>query len=60
MTVITSRTIVQRKRGRRGNRVLAWVAQHVVLVSLAILFVAPVVFVLLTSFMSDRQALTAS
>jgi multiple sugar transport system permease protein len=60
MTAITTRTIVQRQRGRRGQRALAWVAQHVVLVSLGILFVAPVVFVLLTSLMSDRQALTAS
>ena len=39
---------------------LSWVAQHVVLVSLAILFVAPIVFVVLTSLMSNDQALTAS
>ncbi len=49
-------------RGRRRPpaRALAWVAEHVVLVALAVLTIAPVVFVVLTSLMSSRQALTRS
>lgn len=39
---------------------LSWVAEHVLLVVLGVLFIAPVVFVLLTSFMSSTQTLTAS
>lgn len=46
--------------GTRVNRVLMFVAQHTVLVTLGILFVAPVAFVLLTSLMSSNQTLTAS
>ena len=60
MTVIEATTIRTRTRVRRGKLALSWVAQHVVLVSLAALFVAPVVFVILTSLMSNEQALTAS
>jgi multiple sugar transport system permease protein len=44
----------------RTRRVLAWIAEHAVLVVLAILFIAPIVFVLLTSLMSSDQTLTAS
>ncbi|MEP6842201.1 MAG: carbohydrate ABC transporter permease [Pseudolysinimonas sp.] len=39
---------------------LLWIAEHTVLVLLAVLFVGPIVFVLLTSFMSPNQTLTAS
>ena len=39
---------------------LGWVAEHTVLVALAALFIAPVVFVVLTSFMSSAQTLTPS
>jgi multiple sugar transport system permease protein len=45
---------------RRRQPVLLWVAEHVVLVTLAVLFVAPVVFVFLTSVMNNDQALTSS
>lgn len=45
---------------RRPRRWLAWVAEHVVLVVLAVLFVAPIVIVLLTSFMTSGQTLTSS
>jgi multiple sugar transport system permease protein len=38
----------------------AWIAEHVVLVALGILFIAPVLFVMLTSLMSSTQTLTAS
>jgi multiple sugar transport system permease protein len=39
--------------------ILLWVAQHSIAVALCVMFVAPVGFLLLTSFMSDSQALTA-
>lgn len=50
------------RTGKRptGSRVLLFIAEHTVLVVLGILFVAPVVFVLLTSLMSGNQTLTAS
>lgn len=47
-------------RSLRARRVLAWIAEHIVLVALGILFVAPILFVLLTSLMSSEQTLTAS
>lgn len=40
--------------------ILAWIAEHAVLVLLAVLFIAPIVFVFLTSLMSSEQTLTAS
>lgn len=46
--------------GKPANRALMFIAQHTVLVTLGILFVAPVAFVLLTSLMSSNQTLTAS
>ncbi|GAA3890847.1 carbohydrate ABC transporter permease [Leifsonia kafniensis] len=42
---------------RRG---LYWVGEHAVLVALGVLFIAPIVFVGLTSLMSSEQTLTAS
>jgi len=42
---------------RRG---LAWAAEHALLVALGVIFIAPIVFVALTSAMSGRQTLTAS
>jgi multiple sugar transport system permease protein len=47
-------------RSVRVRRSLAWIAEHAVLLALAVLFVAPIVFVLLTSLMSSQQTLTAS
>jgi multiple sugar transport system permease protein len=38
---------------------LLWIAQHSLAIALSIMFVAPVIFLLLTSLMSDSQALTA-
>lgn len=37
-----------------------WVAEHVVLVALAVIFVIPIVFVLLTSFMGQNQTMTGA
>ena len=42
----------------RGS--LGWLAEHALLVALAVLFMAPVLFVALTSLMTNDQALTAS
>ena len=48
------------QKPRRGRRPLAWVGEHVVLVALAVLFLAPVLFVFLTSVMTTNQTLTAT
>ncbi|MEO6942031.1 MAG: carbohydrate ABC transporter permease [Terrimesophilobacter sp.] len=51
----------ERRRAQSAmSRFLYWVAEHALLIVLAILFMAPLVFVLLTSFMSANQTLTAT
>ncbi|TQS43415.1 carbohydrate ABC transporter permease [Cryptosporangium phraense] len=45
---------------QRRDDVLVWIATHAVAIGLALLFVLPIVFLLLTSVMSDRQALDGS
>jgi multiple sugar transport system permease protein len=65
MTAIASSTSGARgtagpQRPRRSGSVLIWIAEHTLLTLLAVLFIAPIVFVLLTSFMSSNQTLTAS
>jgi multiple sugar transport system permease protein len=57
---LTAPTISAPVRRRRTRRPLAWIGEHIVLVTLAILFIGPVVFVFLTSVMSNNQTLTAS
>jgi len=47
-------------RQRGPSRSLAWIAEHALLVALAVITLAPIVFVVLTSLMSSNQALTAS
>jgi multiple sugar transport system permease protein len=47
----------RRRYGRR--RFLSFVGTHATALALAVIFVAPVVFVFLTSLMTDRQALTS-
>ena len=49
-----------RRLGRTRTQVLLWIATHAVAVGLAVLFLAPIAFLLLTSVMSDRQALSGS
>jgi len=56
---IPRRQIPQRK-AVKPHRILSWIAEHTVLAVLGVLFIGPVVFVLLTSFMSSTQTLTAS
>jgi len=47
-------------RSRRARSALAWIGEHAVLVVIATLFIAPIIFVVLTSLMSNEQALTKS
>ena len=46
-------------RAVRRRRLLVAIADHSLLIAAAIAFVAPVVFVVLTSLMTNRQALSA-
>lgn len=50
----------RRRGGDDPNRVLLWIGEHTLLTVLALLFLAPIVFVFLTSVMPNAQALTAS
>lgn len=59
-TVTPSRQTDRKPRSPGVSGFLYWVAEHAVLIVLAILFMAPLVFVLLTSFMSSNQTLSAS
>lgn len=52
--------IPHRHRRRTGKQILGMIAEHAVLVALGLMFLFPVVFVLLTSFMGSAQTLTAS
>ena len=46
-------------RGVRRRRTLHWIAVHSIAIALAIMFVAPLVFIALTALMTDQQALTS-
>ena len=51
---------MRKSRFRRPRgRLVGWVAEHVGLSVLLVLFLFPLVFVVLTSFMTDQQALTS-
>jgi len=41
------------------NRSLVWIARHSIAIALALMFIAPVVFLVLTSLMTSGQSLTA-
>ncbi|MFI6737333.1 carbohydrate ABC transporter permease [Nonomuraea sp. NPDC050451] len=43
----------------RRRRVLVWIATHALAIALALMFLAPVVFMALTALMTDQQALTS-
>jgi multiple sugar transport system permease protein len=45
---------------RRFNKSLLWIAEHALLVALAVIFIVPIVFIVLTSFMSPSQTFTGS
>lgn len=59
-TGLSGAQYVRPREKRRAAKPLAWIGEHVVLVTLAILFIAPIVFVFLTSVMTSDQTLTAS
>lgn len=63
MTTLT-RPATALRPGRRvqtgPTRILRWIFEHAALVAVAVLCLAPIVFVVLTSLMSSNQALTAS
>ncbi len=59
-TALVAPGYVPRRKPRRPKAVLAWIAEHALLVALVILFLFPVVFVLLTSFMGTQQTLTGA
>ncbi|MEV4616135.1 carbohydrate ABC transporter permease [Kitasatospora sp. NPDC049258] len=48
-----------RDRARR-RRVLIWIAEHTVAITLVLLFTGPLVFILLTSLMTDQQSMTSN
>ncbi len=50
----------RRSLARKPSRIVSWVAEHTLLAFLLVLFAAPIVFVALTSFMTDDQALTSA
>ncbi|TDD76759.1 carbohydrate ABC transporter permease [Actinomadura rubrisoli] len=53
----------ERRRARRtprSRRTLLWIATHSIAVALALMFLAPLVFMFLTAVMTDEQALTSS
>ncbi|GAA3675572.1 carbohydrate ABC transporter permease [Nonomuraea antimicrobica] len=43
----------------RRRRLLSWVATHALAIALALMFLAPIVFIALTALMTDQQALTS-
>ncbi|SEH01545.1 multiple sugar transport system permease protein [Nonomuraea solani] len=43
----------------RRRRALLWIATHALAIALALMFLAPVVFIALTALMTDEQALTS-
>ena len=49
----------RQRRPRRPSNVLIFVAEHSIAIALSLMFLAPIVLLLLTSFMSNEQQLTA-
>ena len=47
-----------RTKDYRRSRLLSWIGLHVVAVAFSIAFLAPIVFIVLTALMTDKQALT--
>ncbi|RWZ51434.1 carbohydrate ABC transporter permease [Labedella phragmitis] len=52
------RAVRRRPRRLAGRALLTWIAEHALLLALAVVFVSPVVFVVFTSVMHSNQALT--
>ncbi|AHH93842.1 carbohydrate ABC transporter permease [Kutzneria viridogrisea] len=58
LTQVAPATAV-RRRGAGRRQVLHWIAVHSFGLALGLVFTLPIVFVVLTAFMSDQQALTS-
>lgn len=60
MSTATKILAVPARRGpsRARQNALSWIGLHSVAIALAVAFIAPIVFIFLTSVMSDQQALT--
>ncbi len=58
-TPATTRPRAVPGRVRRRESLLLFIARHAVAIALSLMFLAPVVFVVLTSFMSSGQSLTS-
>ena len=54
-----SRLEASAARHWRRKRFLLWVAQYSLAIALAVMFIAPIILILLTSFMTGQQALTS-
>jgi multiple sugar transport system permease protein len=58
--VLAERPVTDRvARGNRRQLSLGWVATHAIGIAIAVVFLLPFVFITLTAFMTDQQALTA-
>ena len=55
----TAATVRRGDKRRQRNNVLIFIAEHSLAIALSAMFLAPIVFLLLTSFMSNQQQLTA-
>jgi len=62
MSAVAAPTTTRRRppRAVRRRRLLLFVAEHSLLIAVAALFILPVIFVVLTSLMTDKQALSTS
>jgi multiple sugar transport system permease protein len=63
-TVLTRPAVAEnahraRQRKAKGNRLLSWIGTHAIAIALALAFTGPLVFVVLTSVMTEQQALTS-
>jgi multiple sugar transport system permease protein len=56
--MMTTTTLTQSNGSRRRQALLSWIGLHSIAIVLVIGFMGPVVFIALTAFMDDRQALT--
>lgn len=57
---MTAKELNTRVKPHAPKAALLWIAEHSALTVLAVLFIVPIIFVILTSFMSGDQTLTAS
>jgi multiple sugar transport system permease protein len=59
LPAVDAAPVVRRKRPPRRTARLTWIAEHAILIALAIMFLAPFVFMVLTALMTNDQALSS-